>query len=286
MRAQQRVELRLDRADRNEMAAGAFIDAIEMRASVEEILVAAFGPATERLHVEEERHQRCCAVAHRGVDDLAPAGFLRFQQCGEHADDHVERAAAEIADQVERRHRRFLGADRGKRAGDGDVVDVMTGGIGQRAFLAPAGHAAIDEPWIAREHDFRAEAEPLHHAGAKAFDQRIGAGKQVEHLCDRRLVLEVELDHLAAAARDRLHALLCTDAIERDDLSAHVGQHHAGERTGTDAGEFDDAEARERAGGADGRVLSWFIEHVLFPRVAGDADGSAGAFRHSSLGAS
>src|SRR6266550_75253 len=38
--AQQRVELRLDRADRNEPAAGALIDAIEMRAAIEEIAVA------------------------------------------------------------------------------------------------------------------------------------------------------------------------------------------------------------------------------------------------------
>ena len=45
MLAQQRVELRFDRADRNEVAAGAFIDAVEMRAAVEEILVAALGPA-------------------------------------------------------------------------------------------------------------------------------------------------------------------------------------------------------------------------------------------------
>ena len=52
---------------------------------------------------------------------------------GQHADHEIERAAAEIADQVERRHRLLLGADRGKRAGDRDVVDVMAGGV------APAG---------------------------------------------------------------------------------------------------------------------------------------------------
>ena len=40
MLAQQRVELRFDRADRNEVSTGAFIDAVEMRAAVEKILLA------------------------------------------------------------------------------------------------------------------------------------------------------------------------------------------------------------------------------------------------------
>src|SRR5689334_24748875 len=57
MLAQESVELRLDRADRDEIAAGAFIDAVEMRAAVQEILVAAFHPAADGAHVEEHRHQ-------------------------------------------------------------------------------------------------------------------------------------------------------------------------------------------------------------------------------------
>ena len=139
----------------------------------------------------------------------------------------------------------------------------MAGGLRQRAFLAPAGHAAIDQPRIARQHDVRPESEPLHHAGPKPFDQRIGVGEQFEHLRDRGLVLEVELDDLAAAPRNRLQVLLGADAIERHHLRAHVGQHHAGKRAGADAGEFDDAEAGERAGGAGGGLGGWFIEHVV-----------------------
>ena len=128
----------------------------------------------------------------------------------------------------------------------------MAGGLRQRAFLAPAGHAAIDQARIARLHHVGPEPEPLHHAGPKAFDQRIGIGQQVEHLRHRGLVLEVELDDLASAPRHRLHVLLGADAIERHHLRAHVGQHHAGKGTGADAGEFDDAETCQRAGGAGG----------------------------------
>ena len=40
------------------------------------------------------------------------------------------------------------------------------------------------------------------------------------------------------------------DPIERHHLRAHVREHHAGERARPDAGKFDDANARKRAGGA------------------------------------
>ena len=128
----------------------------------------------------------------------------------------------------------------------------MAGGLRQRAVLAPSGHAAIDQARIAREHHVGPEPEPLHHAGTKAFDQRVGIGQQIEHLRDRGLVLEVEFDHLASAPGHRFQILLGADPIERDHLGAHVGQHHAGERAGSDAGEFDDAKTGQRAGGAGG----------------------------------
>ena len=65
----------------------------------------------------------------------------------------------------------------------------MAGGLGERALLAPAGHAAIDEARVARQDNVRAEPQSFHHARAKAFDQGIGVSKQVQHLRDRFLVL-------------------------------------------------------------------------------------------------
>ena len=145
----------------------------------------------------------------------------------------------------------------------------MAGRLRQRAFLAPAGHAAEHQPRIARHHHIGSEAQPLHHAGAKAFDQRVGASEQVQHLRDRGLVLQIELDDFPAAPRHRLQILLRADAIERHDFGAHVGQHHAGERARADAGEFDDAEAGERAGGAGSGLGGWFVEHLFsLPREA------------------
>ena len=125
----------------------------------------------------------------------------------------------------------------------------MAGSLRQRAFLAPAGHPAEDQARIARHHDIRPEPKPLHHAGPETFDQRVGLAKEIEHLRDRCLVLEVELDDFSPAPRDRFQVLPGADAIERDHLRAHVGKHHAGKRAGPDAGKFDDANAAERARG-------------------------------------
>ena len=141
----------------------------------------------------------------------------------------------------------------------------MAGRLRQRALLAPAGHAAEHQPRIARHHHVGPEAQPLHHAGAKAFDQRVGASEQVQYLRDCGLVLEVEFDDLSAAPRHRFQILLRADAIERHDFGAHVGQHHAGERARADAGEFDDAKTGERAGGAGSGLGGWFVEHLFSP---------------------
>jgi len=112
--------------------------------------------------------------------------------------------------------------------------------------------------------------EPFHDPGPKSFDQRIGTREQVKHLRDRGLVLQVQLDDLAATAGDRLQALLGANAIKRDDLRAHVGEHHAGEGARADAGELDHAEAGEGACGAELRLRSSLVEHVLMSwNVAG-----------------
>src|SRR3546814_3572886 len=83
-------------------------------------------------------------------DLLALARTLALEQGGQHAHGEIQRAAAKVADQIERRHRLAAGrADGMQGTGERDVVDVMPGRGGERAVLAPAGHAAIDEPGVA-----------------------------------------------------------------------------------------------------------------------------------------
>ena len=125
--------------------------------------------------------------------------------------------------------------------------------------------------------DLAAELGPIaHYANARCILGRAGLrpsryqSDQVDlcngplpHACNRRLVLQIELDDFPAAARHRFQILLGADTIERHDFRAHVGQHHAGERSRADAGEFDDAEAGERAGGAGSGLGGWFVEHLF-----------------------
>ena len=130
----------------------------------------------------------------------------------------------------------------------------MARGLRQRAFLAPARHAAINQPRVARRRT-RDRAQPLHHAWPKTFDQRVGALKEVKHLRDRGLVFQIEFDDLAPAPGRRFKVFPGAGAIERDHLRAHICQQHAGERAGSDAGEFDDANAGQRPAGALGGGL-------------------------------
>ena len=86
------------------------------------------------------------AVDDRRIDHLAPAGPAGLAQRGEQADHQIERAAAEIAEQIGGHLRRAAGpADGVQRPGHRQVGDVVPGAGGQRAVLAPAGHPAVDQ---------------------------------------------------------------------------------------------------------------------------------------------
>ena len=118
---------------------------------------------------------------------------------------------------------------------------------------------------IAGEAGLGAEAEALHHAGAEALDQRVGAGDEFERRGDRLRLLQVEGDRAAAAiekaaALERVErvALAGRLAVDAHDVRAHVGEQHAGEGRRADAGHFDDLDARQRthARPPRGRVIN------------------------------
>jgi hypothetical protein len=102
----------------------------------------------------------------------------------------------------------------------------------------------------ARQH-VGAQAQALHHAGAVAFDQRVGAVEHGQHLVaiGRRLQIDrhrapATVQHAAPAAgqEGRVAAVLALVglAVEADHVGPHVGQHHGAEGAGADAAELDD----------------------------------------------
>src|SRR3546814_11458373 len=85
---------------------------------------------------------------------------------GEQPDREVQRATAEIADKVQRRHGLARRADRVERARDRDIIDVVPGPVGERTRLAPTGHSPVDKSRVARVRYLGAENGPLPEPGA------------------------------------------------------------------------------------------------------------------------
>ena len=101
------VELRLDRADRHVLPVLALVGVVEVRAGVEQVRAATLVPEARVAEAVEHRHQDRRAVDHRRIDHLPLARALALDQRARHAEREHHRAAAEVADQVERRQRRL-----------------------------------------------------------------------------------------------------------------------------------------------------------------------------------
>src|SRR5690606_37748441 len=120
-----------------------------------------------------------------------------------------------------------------------------------RTVLTPSGHAAVDELRVAGEALVGADAETLHHAGAEALGQRVGALDEIEQGGDPDGVLEIDGDVSATTLADvgvrtvGLPGPHGTGALDADHLGAEVGQQHCGERTGSDPGDLDDPVSSE-----------------------------------------
>ena len=118
--------------------------------------------------------------------------------------------------------------------------------------LAPAGHAPKHQLGVACQRLCGAQAQALHHAGAKAFYDHIGAGHQLE--C-RRLgagQLQIQSDrapvstqHVNKFAADGFAAqiLMRYSAVNPQNVSPHVRQEHAAKRAGANGFKFQHADA-------------------------------------------
>ena len=106
----------------------------------------------------------------------------------------------------------------------------MARSLGHGPFLAPAGHAAVDQLGIAGHAVLRTQAQPFRHARAKAFEDRIGTLAKAKHRFPARFALEIYGEGAAIAHE---HVLRCRGpgrgTIDADHLGAHVRQHHAAE---------------------------------------------------------
>jgi len=123
------MELALDRTDRDELAVRGLVHAVVVGAAVEEVGFPLVGPAARAVDAVDGGHQRSGTLGHGSVHDLSLPGVTRLEQRGAHAEGQVHAAASEVAHQVERRARCLSRSDGMQCAGQGDVVDVVAGGV-------------------------------------------------------------------------------------------------------------------------------------------------------------
>ena len=140
---EQCIELRFDAADGNVFVVLALEDVVEVCAGVEQVGAGGvFVEHADAFHGPEHAHEGGRAVDHCGVDDLALAALLCFEQCADNAECEEHAAAAEVAHHVERWNGCFACAGEVcECAGKCDVVDVVAGEWCVGAVLAPASHA-------------------------------------------------------------------------------------------------------------------------------------------------
>ena len=246
------VKLRFDGADRQILAVGAFVTAIKISRTIEDIVRAPVAPEPHRspsMYLGGEQRR---TVDHRGVDHLPLAALPALDQRGEDSGHDEGRAAAEISKEIDRREWGLASlADQAQRARHGDIIDVVPGLVGQRAVLPPASHSRVNQSRVRCAQFPRSESEPFHHARPKAFEHDVGA--RAQRVCNGGIVgnFEIERDRAAAAvehverriARGHLGP---AGAIDADYVRPHVGQHHCCERGWPNTRELDDPDLSKR----------------------------------------
>src|SRR5210317_446251 len=138
----------------------------------------------------------------------------------------------------------------GEGTGEGDVVDVVAGGLRVRAILAPARHPAVDESRVPLGAHVGTDAEALHHPGAEPLDERIGLADEVEEGGDSIGMLQIEGD-VATSALEHVEPGVGRDpadgggTVDADDVGPHIGKHHCRERSRADPRDLDDPHSLE-----------------------------------------
>ena len=257
---QRGVKLRLNRPHRQPFAVGATIRAVKMRAAVQQIGLALAAPFAHGVQGVDHAHQQGRAVGHRRVHHLATAGLAGVQPRGQHTQRQEHGAAAAVSHQVQRRHRLASAANAVQRARQRQIIDVVPHGGGQCAVLTPAGHPPVHQRRLARQAHLGPQAQALHHTGAKALNQHIGASDHRQRGVDVGRGFQIQRQGVARAIENI--ALWVKQlghrppgggfALDAHHLGAQISQQHGRHRRRAQRGKLDHAHAVQRAGAGRG----------------------------------
>ena len=200
-------------------------------------------------------------VEQRRIDEAALAGTIAQAQCRQRA-DRAEHARRLVVDRGAAKGRRILGAARdAHHAAIGLQQRIEARLHAHRALIPEGPDRAVDQSRMPFQHGLRADADLVDDAWPEILDQdvgilaqpmqRIDVGRQLQVEDDGALVavlaVEVERRH-AVWAEGRAPDARIVAAIRflhLDDVGAHVGQQHAGKRTGQRLAHFDNANSFE-----------------------------------------
>ena len=191
---------------------------------------------------------------HGGVDDLPLARGLGLVERREHPEAQQHAPAAKIGHQVHGNGRRSARLPHGvKGARQGQVVDVVTGDLGQGALLAPAGDPSVDQGRVAGLADLGSQAQALHDPGPKSLDEDLSASDLLEGRCHALRRLQVQLDPLPIPKQKivlpRHHGLEPAGprALDAHDPRPHPSQHHPREGRRPEPSKLDNGDVRKRS---------------------------------------
>ena len=250
------IERRFDRSYRHIPVVARAICSVPGCRAVEGV-VTPLAPESGGAHAHGRGGQRCNPVDDGAVDDLTAARTSAVDQCRHHAHGDERASARVVAEEVQRRHGRPVRIAHGMQGtAERDVVDVVTGPLGEWPALSPSGDVRIDQARVALLAHLRAEAEALGDTGPHAFQQHIGLFDELQRERQALWFFQIECDAaLPAPARigglwHRNHHGL--GPVDDGHFAAEVGQQHGGVRTGSERRQVHDPDARQRACGRSG----------------------------------
>lgn len=193
------------------------------------------------------------AVGDAHVDLLPHTGGLALHHGREQADHAMQRAAGQVGQLHAKRQwpavaTPGVAGDPGQR----QVVDVMPRAVTVWPALPVTRDRHIDQPWVDRLERGIADAQLVHHTGAKLFEHDVVLTDQALDHLDRLGAFEIEGDAAlvavevgvaggGAAVVRRQHAdqIHTRGRLHPQHLGAHIGQQQRGERPRQQGGEIE-----------------------------------------------
>ena len=249
---QLRVELAFDRADREPSAVGALVDIVEMRAGIGHVACRVAGSTCRprACRRTSSRARRC----HRRWPHRRPGpcpSVRASMMAAQNAERQIQRAAAIVADQIQRHGGRLiLAADRVQHAGDRDVAEVVAGRHAPAGRSVPSRSCAhrpgadcargtrrvrVPVARSRRGESLRSAHRPARSAPALS-PPRCGSFRSSP------IVVRLRSSRLYLSGRLMPSSAGCVP-IDAQHGRAEIGEQHRAHRARPDAGKLDDLDA-------------------------------------------